>query len=38
MVMDVDTESSGMPSKTRSMSRSESMATPERPTSPALRG
>ena len=38
MVMLVETSSSGMPSNTRSMSSSESMATPTRPTSPSARG
>ncbi len=37
MVIDVDTLSSGMPSKRTSMSRSESMATPHTPTSPSAR-
>ena len=35
IVIEVDTRSSGMPSKSRDMSSSESMATPTRPTSPA---
>ena len=39
MVIDVDTPSpSGIPSNSRSMSASESMPTPVRPTSPAARG
>jgi hypothetical protein len=33
--MDVDTSASGMPAKSVSMSSSESMATPSRPTSPS---
>ena len=37
MVMDVDTLSSGMPSKSTAMSSMESMATPTRPTSPEAR-
>jgi hypothetical protein len=38
IVIDVETSPSGIPSNTRSMSASESIATPERPTSPAQRG
>ena len=38
IVIDVDTASSGMPSNIASMSASESMATPTRPTSPSARG
>jgi hypothetical protein len=38
IVIDVETSSSGMPSKRISMSASESIATPVRPTSPAARG
>ena len=38
MVIDVDTLSSGMPSKSLSMSSSEDMATPTLPTSPAASG
>ena len=34
IVIDVETRSSGMPSKSSAMSASESMATPTRPTSP----
>ena len=35
MVIEVDTSPSGMPSKSTSMSASESIATPHLPTSPA---
>ena len=35
MVIDVETLSSGMPSNRRSMSASDEIATPARPTSPA---
>jgi hypothetical protein len=38
IVIDVDTWSSGMPSKSNAMSSIESMATPTRPTSPAASG
>ena len=38
MVIDVVMPASRMPSKSRSMSASEQMATPTRPTSPAARG
>ena len=38
MVIDVDTSSSGMPSKTRRMSSIVSIATPVRPTSPSQSG
>ena len=38
MVIDVDTESSGMPSNSKRMSSSESIATPTRPTSHAAMG
>jgi hypothetical protein len=38
MVIDVVTLSSGMPSKSTSMSRSVSTATPHMPTSPSERG
>ena len=38
IVIDVETLSSGMPRSSVSMSSSESMATPTRPTSPAARG
>ena len=38
MVIDVDTLSSGMPSKSAAMSSIESMATPTLPTSPAASG
>ena len=38
MVMLVETSLSGMPSNTRDMSSTESMATPTRPTSPSARG
>ena len=38
MVMEVETSSSGMPAKSRSMSSMESIATPALPTSPAAQG
>ena len=38
IVIDVDTVSSGMPSKSRAMSSTESIATPVLPTSPSARG
>ena len=38
IVIDVDTSSRGMPSNTATMSSTESMATPTRPTSPRARG
>ena len=38
IVIDVDTLSSGMPAKSSSMSASESIATPTRPTSPCASG
>ena len=38
MVMDTETRSSGIPSKSVSMSASEEIATPHRPTSPSERG
>jgi hypothetical protein len=38
IVIDVDTLSSGMPSKSTFMSSTESMATPTLPTSPCARG
>jgi hypothetical protein len=38
IVIDVDTSPSGMPSSRISMSASESIATPVRPTSPSERG
>ena len=38
MVMEVETSSSGIPSKSRCMSSMESIATPTRPTSPAAMG
>ncbi len=38
MVIEVDTESSGMPSNSAAMSSSESIATPTLPTSPAASG
>jgi hypothetical protein len=38
MVMEVETDPSGIPAKSRSMSSSESIATPALPTSPADQG
>jgi hypothetical protein len=38
IVIDVETSSSGMPASSSSMSSSESIATPVRPTSPSARG
>jgi hypothetical protein len=38
IVIEVDTSASGSPARRRSMSSSESMATPTLPTSPSARG